>query len=295
MAANIEIKAHARDLGALLERARALGVSETRIDQHDVFFRVPSGRLKLRILAPDRGELIHYERPDTPGPKACEYSIVQTAEPGALRQVLADALGVLGEVRKTRRLFLVGQTRVHLDDVEGLGAFLELEVVLRPGQSADEGAAIARDLMVRLGVDEGDLVSGAYLDLLLAGTCAVQTHRRRFLWPTRRVDRSQRWQMPGRARTLMTRSPGIWLLASLAMTAYGIGFTLVDLVDSSSYPFSYTVGADLCLASCVVLLVLWRGLGWPGRALASVLAVVNVVQVLSVVWYFVHGGRGPLL
>jgi hypothetical protein len=61
-------------------------------------------------------------------------------------------LGVVGVVRKTRTLYLVGQTRVHLDEVEGLGPFLELEVVLAPGQSAADGERIARDLMGRLGV-----------------------------------------------------------------------------------------------------------------------------------------------
>lgn len=177
MAANVEIKAHARDIPALLERARALAATETRLNQHDVFFPVSSGRLKLRILAPDRGELIHYDRPDAPGPKQCDYSIAPTAEPNALRQVLARALGVLGEVRKTRRLLIVGQTRVHLDQVEGLGSFLELEVVLRPGQSMAEGSAVARDLMTRLGVAEEDLVSGAYLDLLLAQKAAAASQR----------------------------------------------------------------------------------------------------------------------
>ena len=76
------------------------------------------------------------------------------------------ALGVRGVVRKKRTLYLVGQTRVHLDEVEGLGDFMELEVVLHPGQSDAEGQVIARDLMTRLGVAEKDLLEGAYMDLL---------------------------------------------------------------------------------------------------------------------------------
>ena len=69
-------------------------------------------------------------------------------------------------VKKTRYLYLVGQTRVHLDDVEGLGQFMELEVVMGEGQSDAEGQAIAEDLMSRLGVERGDLLEGAYMDLL---------------------------------------------------------------------------------------------------------------------------------
>jgi len=69
-------------------------------------------------------------------------------------------------VKKTRYLYLVGQTRVHLDDVEGLGQFMELEVVMREGQSDAEGQAIAEELMSRLRVERGDLIEGAYMDLL---------------------------------------------------------------------------------------------------------------------------------
>ncbi|MCY1506240.1 putative adenylyl cyclase CyaB [compost metagenome] len=71
-------------------------------------------------------------------------------------------------MRKQRRLFLVGRTRVHLDRVEGLGEFLELEVVLQDGEPAEAGVAEAHALMARLGVAEDQLVQGAYVDLLRA-------------------------------------------------------------------------------------------------------------------------------
>lgn len=76
------------------------------------------------------------------------------------------ALGVRGVVRKTRYLYMVGQTRIHLDDVEGLGHFMELEVVMREGQSDAEGQAIAEDLMRRLGVRKDAWLEGAYMDLI---------------------------------------------------------------------------------------------------------------------------------
>ena len=93
---------------------------------------------------------------------------VETAQPAALREALARAQGVRGRVRKQRWLLLTGQTRIHLDRVEGLGDFLELEVVLRDGQSAADGEAIADVLLARLGVAASQRLAGAYLDLLVA-------------------------------------------------------------------------------------------------------------------------------
>ncbi|XP_074396426.1 uncharacterized protein LOC141728989 isoform X10 [Zonotrichia albicollis] len=136
--------------------------------QTDTFFRVPRGRLKLRRTQDGRGELIFYERPDSAGPKLSKFSITPTADPEGLQAVLSQSLGVLGTVRKERLLFLLGQTRLHLDRVQGLGDFLELEVVLRPEQSEEDGQRVALELLQEFGIGEQDLISGAYLDLLLA-------------------------------------------------------------------------------------------------------------------------------
>jgi predicted adenylyl cyclase CyaB len=167
MPANIEIKARARDFAALQSQAAALSdVPVQVVIQEDTFFNVPKGRLKLRILAPRRGQLIFYERPDQNSPKRSDYHIFETGEPENLKTTLARALGTRGVVRKTRYLYQVGQTRVHLDDVAGLGQFMELEVVLQDGQSDAEGRAIAEELKSRLGVEDPDLIEGAYMDLL---------------------------------------------------------------------------------------------------------------------------------
>ena len=166
MPANIEIKARARDFAALRQRAEALSDLPVQvIPQEDTFFNVPEGRFKLRQLAPNRAQLIFYSRPDASGPKRSDYHLFETADPEALKNVLSLALGVRGAVRKTRYLYLAGQTRIHLDDVEGLGHFMELEVVLRPDQSDADGQAIAADLMAKLGVEQADLLEGAYMDL----------------------------------------------------------------------------------------------------------------------------------
>lgn len=167
MPVNIEIKARLHNFADIRTRAGQLSDRPLEvIPQEDTFFVTPKGRLKLRLLGPDRAQLVWYTRPDQEGPKRSDYEIFETKEPEKLKSILAAAYGLRGVVRKTRYLYLVGQTRVHLDDVEGLGQFLELEVVLREGQSEAEGQAIAEDLMMKLGVEKEDLLEGAYMDLI---------------------------------------------------------------------------------------------------------------------------------
>ena len=169
MARNVEIKARIASVEALLPLALACadGAPE-QIAQDDTFFACATGRLKLRAFADGRGELIAYERPDADGPKTYDYAITPVADPDALRTTLARALGVTGRVVKQRTLLRVGRTRVHLDRVAGLGDFMELEVVLRDGERAEDGEAVAHELLRRLQIDAAQLVAGAYVDLLQA-------------------------------------------------------------------------------------------------------------------------------
>ncbi|SSW61836.1 class IV adenylate cyclase [Achromobacter agilis] len=167
MARNVEIKARVDSLEAIEPLAAALsGQEPVPIAQDDTFFACPNGRLKLRAFADGSGELIFYRRSDETGPKESFYVISRTDTPDTLREALAQAYGTIGRVRKHRLLFMAGRARIHLDRVEGLGEFLELEVVLRDGESPDAGMEEARSLMDGLGVAPQQLVSGAYLDLL---------------------------------------------------------------------------------------------------------------------------------
>ncbi len=164
---NIEIKARASDFDRQMQlAARMADAGPEVIRQHDTFFLTPRGRLKLRRIPDQDGQLIYYERPDRSGPKECKYFITRTHEPGLVEQILGEVLGVLGVISKTRTLYLVGQTRIHLDEVRGLGRFIELEVVLESEQDPADGERIARRLMDRLSITEKDLVRGAYIDLL---------------------------------------------------------------------------------------------------------------------------------
>jgi adenylate cyclase class IV len=167
VARNIEIKARIASVDAVLPRARRLADGEPQsIAQDDTFFRVPQGRLKLREFADGSAELIQYERPDTAAAKLSDYERVAVRDAAAMRALLQRALGVIGRVRKQRLLLLVGQTRIHLDRVDPLGDFIELEVVLREEQSPADGIAIADALMHELGLARAERISGAYLDLL---------------------------------------------------------------------------------------------------------------------------------
>lgn len=174
MARNVEIKARLRDPAGVAARAAALADGGTeRLGQTDVYFHVQHGRLKLRTIREEgraeAAELIAYVRPDATGPEVSEYRRVIAPDPGELRRALASTLGERVVVDKRRTVHHVGRTRVHLDDVVGLGSYLELEVVLREGEARDAGVREAERLMGQLGVAAADLVEVGYADLVLAG------------------------------------------------------------------------------------------------------------------------------
>jgi len=180
MASNIEIKAVLTDRATAEGTAIRLSNSGPEIiHQEDFFFHCPGARLKLRIFSPnpspdpgspDYGELIHYQRSNDAEARRSDYLIACTQDPKSLLEILSATLGILGTVTKRRTLYLIGQTRVHLDEVEGLGSFLELEVMLRPGQSDEEGKNVAWALLREFGVDQTQIIGEAYIDLLARHT-----------------------------------------------------------------------------------------------------------------------------
>lgn len=167
MPCNLELKARHPDLAAAAAAAERLGARGPSVQvQADTYFRVPSGRLKLREIDGAPAELIAYDRPDRGGARASAYQLVAVLDPGGLKSALAGALGVRGEVRKRRAIYLWHNVRIHLDDVAGLGTFVEFEAVLAPGE--DEAAAHARleELCRALGVRPDDHLGPSYADLL---------------------------------------------------------------------------------------------------------------------------------
>ncbi len=167
MAKNIEIKASIDDIGFCLDKAKSLSGSDPEIiKQDDFFFNCDNGRLKLRFFSQQNGVLIFYQRNNESGPKTSEYFISETNEPGQLLQVLEKSYGIHGRVKKTRKLFLIGRTRVHIDQVENLGDFLELEVVLSENEEGDTGTIEAYRLMDQFGIGNDNLIDCAYVDLI---------------------------------------------------------------------------------------------------------------------------------
>jgi predicted adenylyl cyclase CyaB len=176
MKRNVEIKAHAPKVLRLLELAGGIAGrgSGRRLQQTDTFYSSlvqPGERLKLRVEERNgdvSGELIWYARPDSDGPKLSQYEKTHISDPEAMDRILRRSYGILGVVKKDRMLYLVGQTRIHVDRVENLGTFVELEVVLEEHQTEADGKRIAADLMRQLEITDADLVECAYMDLLLA-------------------------------------------------------------------------------------------------------------------------------
>jgi predicted adenylyl cyclase CyaB len=167
MARNIEIKARLESIEKMIPIVASLtGEVGEEIAQDDTFFRCDGGRLKLRRFSPDRGELIFYLRPDQQGPKESEYLISETTCPEELLNLLASAFGKIGSVTKTRLLYHVGRTRIHLDSVKGLGEFIEIEVLLDEYEPAGIGIDEAKQLMHSLGICDNCLITGSYFDLL---------------------------------------------------------------------------------------------------------------------------------
>ncbi len=162
---NIELKCRCADLDEIRRRARELGATDEGVlQQHDVFFDAPLGRLKLRDFGDGRAELISYRRPDTPEARGSDFFTCPVTEPARLRATLAHALRTGGTVRKRRHLFLYRRTRIHLDDVEGLGQFVELETVMS-GQSEDEAHAELRHVAAALALKPEDAISQPYVEL----------------------------------------------------------------------------------------------------------------------------------
>lgn len=129
---------------------------------------MPRGRLKLRETAGAEAQLIAYERADLAGQKESRYRLVAVPDPEELREALASVLGIRVVVAKERRLFLHQGVRIHLDRVEGLGAFIELEGVAEGEEDLLRFEHLLTDLRREFTIEDNDLLASSYSDLLEA-------------------------------------------------------------------------------------------------------------------------------
>ena len=170
MSRNIELKARCSDLHRAAGVAESLGAILYPVErQHDTYFRVARGRLKLRRRWVDGrelpSELIWYERPNASQQRASDYSLVAVDQGEQLCAQLAGALGVANEVSKRRTVYLHAGVRIHLDAVHGLGTFIEFEAIV----DADCDDVTAHSKLDRLravfAITPEQIVSGSYADL----------------------------------------------------------------------------------------------------------------------------------
>ncbi len=172
---NVELKARDADPEATAARCLALGAEDHGVlSQRDTYFGRAAGRLKLREQGERGSQLIAYRRPDASGPEESSYVIAPVAAPEELVEALAAALGTTVVVAKRRRLFIWERVRIHLDEVDGLGTFIELEALVGPGLN---DLATAREkvrrLRAELAIEDDALVAVGYSDLLLDGPQAL--------------------------------------------------------------------------------------------------------------------------
>ncbi len=164
---NFELKARLRSREEAIATSERLAARpQGNIHQIDTYFGVPSGRLKLREAVPGRCELVFYHRADVSGPKGCDYTL-EPAQP-SIKGILAEALGVIALVDKVRTLYLWENVRIHIDDVVGLGAFLEFEAVLDEEHDDADGARKLEYLIAQFGIAPEEHLAVSYLDLTLA-------------------------------------------------------------------------------------------------------------------------------
>lgn len=168
MSCNVELKAVVRDPQQLRARVDRLPIKEKfTLSQRDIFFSFPMGRLKYRQDQVHEPELILYFRPDAASLKKSHY--IRMRVPRWLRSILTP-IGrrwpKQGEVRKTRTVYLLDDTRIHLDDVEEIGSYVELEILVSKSNPQREAWMTAAGLTDKLGIRSEDMCDGAYLDLV---------------------------------------------------------------------------------------------------------------------------------
>jgi predicted adenylyl cyclase CyaB len=163
---NLEAKFRLVDLAKAQARATALGYTRRAIlNQRDTFFRVASGKLKLRE---ENGGavLIFYHRIDSGPLMLSNYEIVPVADPPRTLRVLADALGTIATVEKVRKLMMRDNVRLHLDRVANLGDFGEIEAVIADGDDPERSRAAVDQILAALGVGQADLIDVSYFEML---------------------------------------------------------------------------------------------------------------------------------
>ncbi len=163
---NIELKARVKSLDEARQTAERVATQRLGIQrQVDTYFHCATGRLKLREIDGQSAQLIWYARPDRAEARGSEYYLFEVHDPSLLKRMLESGLGIRQIVAKQREIFLFHNVRIHLDDVERLGSYLEFEAVLGPGHGEEQGVRRVAFLRDAFQLADDDLLSGSYADL----------------------------------------------------------------------------------------------------------------------------------
>lgn len=165
---NVEIKAYCTDpdrIRRILQERNADFKGEDH--QIDTYFSVPEGRLKLREGRIENN-LIYYRRSDTKDPKSSSIDLMPVEKTGDLKKLLSNALETKIVVDKKREIYFIDNVKFHIDEVEGLGNFVEIEAIDRTGDIGEEALKEQCVYYMELfSIVEEDLVAHSYSDLLL--------------------------------------------------------------------------------------------------------------------------------
>ena len=175
---NIEIKAKFKNQEFNINNCNFEGI----LNQKDTFFKSTNGRLKLReetsISKENKNYLVQYQRNDQKNAKLSTFYVADVRDPKNMIEILKRSNGIIGVIVKKRSLYIHTtykldedlkipiKTRIHIDDVNGLGEFIELEVMLDPSQTIKQGKEIVENLSFLLGISDEDLIDCAYFDLM---------------------------------------------------------------------------------------------------------------------------------
>lgn len=165
---NVEIKARCSDPGRIRAALKNRNADFKGTDlQTDTYFKVPDGRLKLR-QGNIENALIFYRRPDQAGPRKAQIWLCPLQGDSDMKELLANALGVLVTVRKEREIYFIGNVKFHIDTVDKLGSFVEIEA-LDTGTDLSEETLHqqCRQYMELFGITQEDLIDCSYSDMLM--------------------------------------------------------------------------------------------------------------------------------
>lgn len=165
---NIEIKFHTPSLSEIhsfLQYHPSISFQWEK-EQTDIYFRVNRGRLKLRFQNNSEAELIFYQRDDDENARLSQYLIYYPGQTNLLKDLLENALGIRSVVKKKRTLYQFKNVRIHLDEVENLGSFLECEAVVDDITDEETSRKNLHELLTYFSSFSLTPVAQSYVDLL---------------------------------------------------------------------------------------------------------------------------------